>query len=233
MKPSEPAAAELAPGAGAGSSPPIRDDVNRSQNREVKRGISILDLMARFLAAAGTLGSAIAMGTTNETVTVASFSQVFQFNTKFNDLPVFTFFVVANSVVGSYLVLSFPMSVFHIIRSSAKTSRIILVSLDTVRIENRESDAVNTDSRSLISSSHGLLGTQGKYQYQLVCNLPAIRRLLPPHFWIPRRIFRCHTLVHRHGHCFFCVSLSTLSQLVKLTELFLRSDRSTECFSNY
>ncbi|CAI0402185.1 unnamed protein product [Linum tenue] len=74
------------------------------------------------------------MGTTNETVTVAAFSQVFQFNTNYKDLPVFTFFVIANSVVGGYLVLSFAISVFHIIRSSAKTSRIILVSLDTVML---------------------------------------------------------------------------------------------------
>ncbi|CAN0896546.1 Casparian strip membrane protein 6 [Linum grandiflorum] len=129
MKQPEPAAAaELAPGAGDDQASSL------SRNREVKRGISILDIMARFLAAAGTLGSAIAMGTTDETVTVAAFSQVLQFNTKFNDLPAFTFFVVANSVVGGYLVLSFPVSVFHIISSSAKTSRIVMVSLDTVML---------------------------------------------------------------------------------------------------
>ncbi|CAL1370651.1 unnamed protein product [Linum trigynum] len=127
-QPESPAAAELAPG--DGPSPPRE----ASRAREVKRGIAILDLFSRFLAAAGTLGSAIAMGTTNETVTVAAFSQVFQFNTNYKDLPVFTFFVIANSVVGGYLVLSFAISVYHIIRSSAKTSRIILVSLDTVML---------------------------------------------------------------------------------------------------
>ncbi|CAI0402159.1 unnamed protein product [Linum tenue] len=100
-QPESPAAAELAPG--DGPSPPRE----ASRAREVKRGIAILDLFSRFLAAAGTLGSAIAMGTTNETVTVAAFSQVFQFNTNYKDLPVFT---------------------------SAKTSRIILVSLDTVML---------------------------------------------------------------------------------------------------
>ena len=40
--------------------------------------------------------------------------------------------MVANAVAGGYLVLSLPVSIFHIISTKAKTSRIILLAIDTV-----------------------------------------------------------------------------------------------------
>ncbi|EOY01874.1 Casparian strip membrane protein 5, putative isoform 1 [Theobroma cacao] len=94
--------------------------------------VAVLDFMLRILAAAGTLGSAMAMGTTEETVPL--FPQSILLNAEYSDLPMFTFFVIANSVACAYLVLSLPLSFYHIIRTAAKSSRIILVMFDTVML---------------------------------------------------------------------------------------------------
>ncbi|KAJ8434266.1 hypothetical protein Cgig2_010476 [Carnegiea gigantea] len=98
----------------------------------VNRGISILDFIFRVVAALATLGSAIAMGTTSETLPF--FTQFMRFRAQYDDLPTFTFFVVANSIVAGYLVLSLALSVFNIIRSAAKGTRIFLVILDAVAL---------------------------------------------------------------------------------------------------
>ncbi|KAI4389257.1 hypothetical protein MLD38_001500 [Melastoma candidum] len=55
-----------------------------------------------------------------------------QFRARFDDLPTFTFFVVANSVASAYLILSLPLSIFHIAKSGTQNSRVILVIFDTV-----------------------------------------------------------------------------------------------------
>ncbi|KAA8530386.1 hypothetical protein F0562_005095 [Nyssa sinensis] len=96
------------------------------------RGISILDFILRLIAIIGTLGSAIAMGTTDETLPFVT--QFNRFRAKYDDLPMFTFFVVANSIVSAYLVLSLALSIFHILRSGAKGSRIILIFFDTAML---------------------------------------------------------------------------------------------------
>lgn len=44
------------------------------------------------------------------------------------------FFVVANAVVSGYLVLSLVLSFFHIVRTTATNSRIILITFDAVII---------------------------------------------------------------------------------------------------
>ncbi|KAJ4752819.1 Casparian strip membrane protein 1 [Rhynchospora pubera] len=98
----------------------------------LNRGISIIDLVLRLVALVGTLGSAIAMGTTNETLPF--FTQFIQFRAEYNDLPSFTFFVIANSVVCTYLVLSIPLAIVHVIRSSARHSRLILIFFDTAML---------------------------------------------------------------------------------------------------
>ena len=54
----------------------------------VTRGLSIVDLILRIIAAIGTLGSAVEMGTTNETLPF--FTQFVQFSAQYNDLPTFT-----------------------------------------------------------------------------------------------------------------------------------------------
>ncbi|KAJ3679690.1 hypothetical protein LUZ60_017701 [Juncus effusus] len=96
------------------------------------RGLAIIDLVFRLVAIVGTIASAIAMGTTNETLPF--FTQFIQFRAEYNDLPSFTFFVVANSVVCAYLVLSIPLSIVHIIKSSARYSRLILIFFDAAML---------------------------------------------------------------------------------------------------
>ncbi|KAI4389050.1 hypothetical protein MLD38_001314 [Melastoma candidum] len=94
------------------------------------QGVSVLDFVLRIVAFVCTLGSAIAMGTTNETLPFVT--QFIRFRARFNDLPTFTFFVVANSVASAYLFFSLPLSIFHIIKSGSQNSRIVLVILDTL-----------------------------------------------------------------------------------------------------
>ncbi|KAL3723288.1 hypothetical protein ACJRO7_035470 [Eucalyptus globulus] len=98
----------------------------------INKGVAVLDFILRILAFVCTLGSAIAMGTTNETLPF--FTQFIRFRARYDDLPTFTFFVVANSVVSAYLLLSLPLSVFHIMRSAAQNSRIVLVIFDTAML---------------------------------------------------------------------------------------------------
>ncbi|GAB2234246.1 hypothetical protein Droror1_Dr00003490 [Drosera rotundifolia] len=98
----------------------------------MNRGISVIDFILRIIAAIGTLASAIAMGTTNETLPF--FTQFIRFRAQYDDLPTLTFFVVANSVVFGYLLLSFALSIVHIIRSAARVTRVFLLILDTAAL---------------------------------------------------------------------------------------------------
>ncbi|OVA08972.1 Uncharacterized protein family UPF0497 [Macleaya cordata] len=100
--------------------------------RGVNRGLSIIDFILRIFALMGTLGSAIAMGTTSETLPF--FTQFVRFKAEYNDLPTFTFFVAANAVVSVYLVLSLVLSIFHIVRAGSTKSRIILIFFDTAML---------------------------------------------------------------------------------------------------
>ncbi|KAL7608545.1 casparian strip membrane protein 1-like [Lactuca sativa] len=93
------------------------------------RAIAILDFFLRLIAIVGTLASAIAMATTNQTLPF--FSQFIRFRAKFNDLPSFTFFVVASSIVSAYLILSLGFSILHIAKSNLVNSRVLLLLLDT------------------------------------------------------------------------------------------------------
>lgn len=52
------------------------------------KGISILDLVIRAVAIVATLASAVAMGTTNETLPILN--QFIQVKAQYNDLPTFT-----------------------------------------------------------------------------------------------------------------------------------------------
>ncbi|RDX58493.1 hypothetical protein CR513_62188, partial [Mucuna pruriens] len=103
-----------------------------SPRKGVTRGLSIMDFILRIIAAVATLGSAVAMGSTNETLPFAT--PFIRFRAEFDDLPSFVFFVMGNSVVCGYLVLSLVLSVFHIIKTAAVKSRILLIALDTVML---------------------------------------------------------------------------------------------------
>ncbi|KAI3453561.1 hypothetical protein Pfo_010224 [Paulownia fortunei] len=54
----------------------------------VKRGVAVLDFILRLVAIIATLASAIAMGTTDESLPF--FTQFIRFRAKYNDLPMFT-----------------------------------------------------------------------------------------------------------------------------------------------
>ncbi|XP_010458896.1 PREDICTED: casparian strip membrane protein 6 [Camelina sativa] len=98
----------------------------------INKGISVLGFILRLFAVFGTIGSALAMGTTHESV--VSLSQLVLLKAKYSDLPTLMFFVVANAIAGGYLVLSLPVCIFHIFSTKAKTSRIILLVIDTVML---------------------------------------------------------------------------------------------------
>ncbi|KAL3511107.1 hypothetical protein ACH5RR_030508 [Cinchona calisaya] len=96
------------------------------------RGISIFDLILRIVAIVGTFGSAVAMGTTNQTLPF--FNQFIEFQAQYDDFTTFTLFVIVNAIVCGYLALSLPLSILHIIRSRAANSRVLLIVLDTVML---------------------------------------------------------------------------------------------------
>lgn len=54
----------------------------------VNRGVAILDFILRLVAIVATLASAIAMGTTNETLPF--FTQFIRFSAQYEDFPTFT-----------------------------------------------------------------------------------------------------------------------------------------------
>lgn len=54
----------------------------------VSRGVAAMDFILRLVAIIATLASAIAMGTTNESLPF--FTQFIRFRAKYNDLPMFT-----------------------------------------------------------------------------------------------------------------------------------------------
>ncbi|TMX00929.1 hypothetical protein EJD97_025623 [Solanum chilense] len=97
-----------------------------------KRGIAIFDLILRIAAFASALGATVAMATTEETLPF--FTQFFQFEASYDDLPAFSFFVVGMGIVVAYLVLSVPFSIVCIVRSHAVVPRLLLIIFDTVII---------------------------------------------------------------------------------------------------
>ncbi|XP_015956859.1 casparian strip membrane protein 2 [Arachis duranensis] len=101
-----------------------------SPSKRVKRVMSVIDFILRIVAAISALGSALSMGTARETLPFRT--QFVKFRAVFEDLPTFMFFVMSNSIVCAYLVLSLALSFFHILRSTAVKSRILMVLLDTI-----------------------------------------------------------------------------------------------------
>jgi hypothetical protein len=57
--------------------------------RAASRGLAVLDLILRFVAVIATVGSAIAMGTTNQTLPF--FTQFLRFKAQYSDLPTLTY----------------------------------------------------------------------------------------------------------------------------------------------
>ncbi|KAL7140996.1 hypothetical protein ABFS83_08G024700 [Erythranthe nasuta] len=104
----------------------------KNQKAGVNRGVAVVDFFLRIVAIIATLASAISMGTTDESLPF--FTQFIRFRAQYDDLPTFTFFVVANSIVSAYLVLSLALSISHIIRSGSRNSRVVLIIFDTAML---------------------------------------------------------------------------------------------------
>ncbi|KAF5772800.1 Casparian strip membrane protein 1 [Helianthus annuus] len=97
-----------------------------------KRGLGIIDFILRICAIAAALAAATAMGTTSQQLPF--FTQFFQFKADYDDLPAFTFFVIANAMAGAYLVLSLPFSILCIVRPHILGARLMLLVFDTVAV---------------------------------------------------------------------------------------------------
>ncbi|MBA0838096.1 hypothetical protein Goarm_010192, partial [Gossypium armourianum] len=102
---------------------------SREQKKGFKKGLGILDFLLRLGAIISTIAAAATMGTSDETLPF--FSQFFQFEASYDDLPTLMFFVIAMALVGAYLVLSLPFSLVTIVRPHAVAPRLLLFILDT------------------------------------------------------------------------------------------------------
>ncbi|KAJ9554779.1 hypothetical protein OSB04_009393 [Centaurea solstitialis] len=111
---------------------PTKKAVQRPPVARWKRGLGIFDFILRICAIAAALAAATAMGTTNQQLPF--FTQFFQFKADYNDLPAFTFFVIANATAGAYLVLSLPFSIVCIIRPHIVGARFMLIVFDTIAV---------------------------------------------------------------------------------------------------
>ncbi|XP_057436025.1 casparian strip membrane protein 1 isoform X2 [Lotus japonicus] len=110
----------------------ISEAKSSTQNSKMKRAVSVLDFILRLIAVVATLASAIAMGTTDESLPF--FTQFIRFRAEYDDLPTLRLFVVASAFASGYLILSLPLSILHITRSSARRTRVILIILDMVML---------------------------------------------------------------------------------------------------
>ncbi|XP_059307026.1 casparian strip membrane protein 1-like [Lycium ferocissimum] len=97
-----------------------------------KRGIAIFDLILRIAAVATAIGAAAGMGTAGETLPF--FTQFFQFEAGYDDLPTFQFFVIAMALVVAFLVFSIPFSIVCIARSHVVAPRLFLIIFDTAMV---------------------------------------------------------------------------------------------------
>ncbi|KAJ7976163.1 CASP-like protein [Quillaja saponaria] len=104
-----------------------------------KKGVAIIDFLLRLGAIGSALGAAASMGTSDEILPF--FTQFFQFEASYDDLPTFQFFVIAMAIVGGYLVLSLPFSIVAIVRPNAVGLRLLLLILDVVALTLANSSA--------------------------------------------------------------------------------------------
>ncbi|OWM69555.1 casparian strip membrane protein 1-like [Punica granatum] len=96
------------------------------------KGLAIFDLILRISAIVAALAAAASMGTSEETLPF--FTQFFQFQAGYDDIPTFQFFVIAMAIVGGYLVLSLPFSIVCMVRPHAAGPRLLLLISDLVAL---------------------------------------------------------------------------------------------------
>ncbi|PRQ32441.1 putative casparian strip membrane protein [Rosa chinensis] len=100
--------------------------------RGSKKGLAIVDLVLRLGASSAAVAAAYSPLSSEQILPF--FTQFLQFHAEYNDLPTFTFFVVANAIAVGYIGLSMPFSIVCIIRPRAIGPRLLLVFCDTVMI---------------------------------------------------------------------------------------------------
>ncbi|CAN6577354.1 hypothetical protein C1H46_022528 [Malus baccata] len=98
----------------------------------MKRGMAIIDLVLRSGAIVSALAAAATMGTSDQNLPF--FTQFFQFEASYDDMPSFQFFLIAMSLVAGYLVLSIPFAIVSIVRPHASGPRLLLLILDVVAL---------------------------------------------------------------------------------------------------
>ncbi|MCE5167038.1 hypothetical protein HAX54_034533, partial [Datura stramonium] len=103
-------------------------EASKATGHGVNKGLSVFDLFLRIVAIVGTLAGAVAMGTAEQTLPFVT--QFVQFSAQYDDFDSFKLFVIVNAIVCAYLAISLPFSIFHIMRSRAGKSRILLIFLD-------------------------------------------------------------------------------------------------------
>ncbi|PRQ44037.1 putative casparian strip membrane protein [Rosa chinensis] len=119
-----------ASGATKGKAPILT--VPRQEKGGMNRGLGIIDLVLRIGAMVAALASAATMGTSDQNLPF--FTQFFQFEASYDDMPSFEFFLIAMSLVAGYLVLSIPFSIVAIVRPHAAGPRLLLLIMDTVAL---------------------------------------------------------------------------------------------------
>ncbi|KAL6183888.1 hypothetical protein ACLB2K_045298 [Fragaria x ananassa] len=97
-----------------------------------KKGVAVLDFILRLGATAAALGATVTMASSEQTLPF--FTQFFQFSAGYDDMPTFTFFVIAMAIVSGYLVLSLPFSIVSIVRPKLVAPRLLLLIFDTVAL---------------------------------------------------------------------------------------------------
>ncbi|KAK8504865.1 hypothetical protein V6N12_033116 [Hibiscus sabdariffa] len=147
--------------------------------RGVKKGLAIGDFVLRLCAMGATTGAAVTVG--NAQQTLPFFTQFFQFQAQFNDIPTLVFFIIACAIVTGYLVLSLPFSVICIIRPLATTPRLLLVIFDAVKSTHH--DGWSNDSGRFSDGIDNLFGSQRELEHELASVLPTVRRFLPECEW--------------------------------------------------
>ncbi|KAK9921361.1 hypothetical protein M0R45_029872 [Rubus argutus] len=106
--------------------------VPKQEKGGMKRGLAIIDLVLRIGAIVAALAAAATMGTSDQNLPF--FTQFFQFEASYDDMPSFQFFLIAMSMVAGYLVLSLPFSIVAIVRPHAGGLRLLLLIMDLVAL---------------------------------------------------------------------------------------------------
>ncbi|KAL0338666.1 UNVERIFIED_CONTAM: Casparian strip membrane protein 2 [Sesamum angustifolium] len=181
-----------------GKAPLLPGAADNARAAAYKRGVAIFDLILRVSAAVAALAATITMGTTEQTLPF--FTQFFQFQASYDDLPTFTFFVIAMSIATGYLVLSVPFSIVCIARPQVTGPRLLLILCDTLLITNPipvpfvvvvDTDSDNFRRRGV--GSDRVPGAQRELGRELAGDMPTV------HGFLPEGQRSCGGVVHRGG----------------------------------